>query len=201
MFKKKQLKEDDIFAALEGVVSPASAVKGLQIAADGAVVFMIEIDPAKAADAEPMRVQAEEAVRGIKGVKSVSAILTAEAQAEQKAAVPDPHGMEKNPKLSINVKKIIAVASGKGGVGKSTISAGLARSLAAEGKRVGLLDADIYGPSQPALWWMRRRRWCGVGRWCKARFIRCFAMWNGRTRMCRWMFWLLICHRGLGMRN
>ena len=159
MFKKKQIKEQDILAVLEGVVSPLSAVKGLQVSKAGDVVFMIEIDPSKAQETEPMRLAAEEAVRALKGVKSVSAILTAHkemgAQAEQKSSVPDPHGMEKNPKLSINAKKIIAVASGKGGVGKSTVSAGLARSLAAAGKRVGLLDADIYGPSQPTLFGLK----------------------------------------------
>ncbi|MGH1399561.1 MAG: Mrp/NBP35 family ATP-binding protein, partial [Alphaproteobacteria bacterium] len=94
-----------------------------------------------------------------KGVKSVAAVLTAqreaEVQAAPKAAVADPHGMEKNPKLKVNAKKIIAVASGKGGVGKSTVAAGLARQLAAAGQRIGLLDADIYGPSQPTLFGLK----------------------------------------------
>ena len=152
MFKSKRLNKDQIYAVLQPIIAQDS-VKGLQIADDGSVIFMIEVEPSQGASMEPIRQRAEDAVRGLKGVRKVSAILTAERKEETK--VPDPHGMEKNPKLKIAAKKIIAVASGKGGVGKSTVSAGLARSLAEQGKRVGLLDADIYGPSQPTLFGLR----------------------------------------------
>ena len=158
MFKNKRLDEETVLDALRGVkdqqsgnnIVDASMIKGLQISPDGDVLFMVEVDASRGAAMEPLRQSAEDAVRAIKGVSKVTAILTAEKKAEPK--VPDPHGMEKNPKLDLPIKKIIAVASGKGGVGKSTVAAGIARALAADGtRRVGLLDADIYGPSQPTL--------------------------------------------------
>lgn len=124
-------------------------ITGLQIGEDGHVVFMIEVDPARGAAMEPLRQSAEDAVAALPGVKKVSAILTAERAMQDN--VPDPHGMNKNPPLKLPIKKIIAVASGKGGVGKSTVAFNLAVALARAGKKVGLLDADIYGPSVPRL--------------------------------------------------
>ena len=165
MFKSKALKEDDILNVLRGVDMPdgrgdivgASMVKGVQLSKDGDVVFMIEVDPAKGAALEPLRQRAEEVVRGLKGVRKVTAVLTAErAEEKEDAKVVDPHGMAKNPVLDLPVKKIIAVASGKGGVGKSTVAAGIARALAAsDDLKVGILDADIYGPSQPTLFGLK----------------------------------------------
>jgi len=162
MFKNKRLSpnqiEDHIYDVLAPIVDRKS-IQGLQIASDGSVVFMIEVDASQGSGLEPMRQKAEDAVRDVKGVKKVTAILTAE-RAEDAAPKskhnPDPHSMEKNPKLDLPIKKIIAVASGKGGVGKSTVAAGLARALAADKtKRIGLLDADIYGPSQPTLFGLK----------------------------------------------
>lgn len=144
--------QQDILKALETVIDPKtkisarSLVKGLQVSEDGTVLFMIEVDPKQGPALEPLRQQAEKAVAGVSGVSKVTAVLTAE-----KAAAPDPHGMSKNPRLELPIKKIIAIASGKGGVGKSTMSANIARALAKSGLSVGLLDADIYGPSQPKL--------------------------------------------------
>lgn len=143
---------ENILKALETVIDPEtkasarSLVKGLQIAQDGTVLFMIEVDPQRGPALEPLRQQAEKVVQGVNGVSKVTAILTAE-----KAAAPDPHGMNKNPRLELPIKQIIAVASGKGGVGKSTMSSNIARALAQSGLSVGLLDADVYGPSQPKL--------------------------------------------------
>ena len=123
-------------------------VTGLQIH-DGQVVFAIEVDPQRGPALESLRQAAETAVRSVPGVISVQVVLTAERP--KVAAVPDPHGMSKNPVLDLPIKNIIAVASGKGGVGKSTVGVNLAVALAQQGLKVGLLDADIYGPSVPRL--------------------------------------------------
>ncbi len=124
-------------------------VSGLQVSDAGEVLFCIEVDPGMGTQMEEMRMAAESAVQAIKGVSKVTAILTAKKSAE--SAAPDPHGMSKNPPLELPIEKIIAVASGKGGVGKSTVAFNLAVALARAGKSVGLLDADIYGPSVPKL--------------------------------------------------
>lgn len=124
-------------------------VSGLQITDDGEVLFCVEIDAAAGPEMEEVRQRAEAAVREIKGVKTARAILTSKRPAAPEP--PDPHGMTKNPPLVLPIKKIIAVASGKGGVGKSTVAFNLACALARGGEKTGLLDADIYGPSVPIL--------------------------------------------------
>lgn len=137
---------------LEKVVDPKlGQIGGLQVSDNGEVVVMIEVDPANGTQLEPLRFKAEKAIAKIRGVKKVTAVLTAEAQDKPHTTAPDPHGMNKNPRLELPIKKIIAVASGKGGVGKSTIALNLAAALARTGATTGLLDADIYGPSQPRM--------------------------------------------------
>lgn len=150
------LSREKILESLKSVSDPdtgrdivsAGMVSGVQIAEGGQVIFLIEVDPARGAKLEGLRAQAEKTVAAMRGVKKVTAVLTAQKNAP---AAPDPHGMNKNPKLDLPIRKIIAVASGKGGVGKSTVALNLAAALAAAGHSTGLLDADIYGPSIPKM--------------------------------------------------
>ena len=153
--KKNSLTAEAVRGALADIVD-LERVSGIHIAADKAVSFLITVEEREAASFEPVREQAEKAVAALAGVRKVTAILTAERKAptlEPAAAAqaPDPHGMNKNPPLTLPIKNIIAVASGKGGVGKSMVAMNLAVSLAKQGKSVGLLDADIYGPSVPKM--------------------------------------------------
>ncbi|MCA2008760.1 Mrp/NBP35 family ATP-binding protein [Tritonibacter mobilis] len=122
----------------------------------GTVRFVIEApSPEMAAQMETLRRAAEACVQELPGVEEVSVVLTAHGPAPQKAAPslklgghPKPQAAPMKPS---GVGRILAVASGKGGVGKSTVSANLAVALARQGRKVGLLDADIYGPSQPRM--------------------------------------------------
>jgi ATP-binding protein involved in chromosome partitioning len=121
----------------------------------GRVMFSIAIEPAEAAAMERVRQAAETAVRGLPGVKGAFVSLTADRPPPRTTPAPTP-GRPTNapsPKAQAipGVKHVIAVASGKGGVGKSTTACNLALGLQALGKNVGILDADIYGPSMPKL--------------------------------------------------
>ena len=135
-------------------------VSGIAIR-DGNVAFAIEVEPERGQRLEPMRKAAERAVDALPGVLSVSAVLTAQAaprgrapdrQQAPRGAHPAAHAAARPQRGAIpGVGAIIAVASGKGGVGKSTVAANLALGLKANGLRVGVLDADIYGPSMPRM--------------------------------------------------
>ncbi len=160
---------EDVLAALArlelpdgGTLVSRDMVRALGVDG-GAVRFVIEApDAAIAAKMEPQRQAAEAAVKALADVTSVSVVLTAHGPAPKAPAAPSlkigghPKPQEGATRPS-GVQRILAVGSGKGGVGKSTVSSNLAVALAREGRRVGLLDADIYGPSQPRMMGVSKR--------------------------------------------
>jgi ATP-binding protein involved in chromosome partitioning len=155
----KQPTRDDILAALARLRDPAGGdmvsngrISGVAIRAGGQVGFLIAIAPEEEEAFRAIRQQAEDAVAQLAGVKKVIAVLTAQRTGEdapvvQEAAKEPARRAVWNHAPIPGVGKVIAVASGKGGVGKSSVTMLLAHALADEGVRVGVVDADIHGPS------------------------------------------------------
>jgi ATP-binding protein involved in chromosome partitioning len=118
---------------------------------DGNIAFAIEVEPERGPRLEPLRKAAEKAVEALPDVLSVTAVLTAQAVPRGRNAPHPAAGGRTQRGAVAGVRAIVAVASGKGGVGKSTVAANLALGLKANGLAVGVLDADIYGPSMPRM--------------------------------------------------
>ncbi len=137
---------------------------------DGNALIVIKVDPAQGSALEDLRQAIERNITALKNINKAQVILTAQKPPQQNKRPPsDPHGMDKNPPIKVHARFILVVASGKGGVGKSTVAANIASGLANIGHfstgsdkqatgankghryKIGLLDADIYGPSQPLM--------------------------------------------------
>jgi ATP-binding protein involved in chromosome partitioning len=148
-------KEDDIIAALGRVMAPdgktplpqSGLIAGLT-ARDNRAYLALAADGGDSATMERLVETARAAIESATGFK---AMVTLTAERQGRPAPPPPQARPRGPQAVEGVRHIVAVASGKGGVGKSTTAVNLALALAATGWRVGLLDADIYGPSVPRL--------------------------------------------------
>ena len=144
---------EQVLSALRAVQDPdlhkdvvtLGFVKDLAVR-DGRVSLRLELTTPACPVKDELKAQAERVVRALPGVREVEVSLSASVKAPRPAGAILP-----------GVKNVVAVASGKGGVGKSTVAANLALALADDGAAVGLLDADIYGPSMPTMFGTRAR--------------------------------------------
>ncbi len=144
-----EITEQIILESLKQIIDPdlrkdivtLGFVKDIEIK-DGDVSFRVVLTTPACPVKEEMETQATEIVRNLAGVKSVKVTMDAE--------VPKGRGLANNVTIQ-NVKNIIAVSSGKGGVGKSTVAVNLAVALAQDGAKVGIMDADVYGPNVPLM--------------------------------------------------
>jgi ATP-binding protein involved in chromosome partitioning len=157
--------KDDVMGVLARITLPGGGtpverdlIRALSVEG-GLVRFVIEAaTPEEARSLSAAQPVIEAAVRAMPGVNAVQIVLTAHGPAAKPPKIGQhPTPQQGGPAKLSGVDRIIAIASGKGGVGKSTVSSNLAVALARQGRRVGLLDADIYGPSQPRMMGVNRR--------------------------------------------
>lgn len=165
------LSRESVLSILKTVQDPATGenivasgmMRALRVSEDS-VRFVLEIDGSRVAEMEDLAREAETRLQALEGCESIQIALTAHSETGRAETAPAPKPSEpqpikarpappgtSGPQKVPGIDRVIAIASGKGGVGKSTVAANLACALAAEGRKVGLLDADVYGPSQPKM--------------------------------------------------
>lgn len=158
--------QQDVLAAIADLPGPdasktlaqSGALGGVSVR-DGKVFVSINVEPGRVQALEPMRGRVESVIKKLPGVAAAYVTLTSEAeQGSAQRAQPVRASGHAKPQASggaARIGKIVAVASGKGGVGKSTTACNIALGLKGQGLKVGVLDADVYGPSMPRLFGIR----------------------------------------------
>lgn len=157
----KPVTADQIKAVLANIADPSQnkdiislgMLDGITVS-DNKVMVTLAVPTHRGPAMEPLRQQIEATIRNLDGVVAATVVITAHKNASAQAQKPTDTTeatLAKEKTLNSSVRRFIAIASGKGGVGKSTTATNLAIALKLEGLRVGLLDADVYGPSQPRM--------------------------------------------------